>query len=259
MAISLDACPLCGGRDIYHAWPEAHFDRCRSCLLYFRNPMPTESELSELYERSWSMPARARAETGGTDDRLAALYARKLAQSLGRKDFSGLRVLDFGAGRGAMIRALSRLGASVCAIEPFGLAYLQSQGFDVYRDLSELEGVCCDGVVMIDVLEHLPQPLQVLRRLREKLTEGGWIYIATPNPLGANARIRRSKWREARKKGHLLFPSESTMQRLLRMSGFGAIRRLRWYVGYHGFPRRVVDYVLQNTGLDGELRYLASR
>ena len=48
------------------------------------------------------------------------IYARKLAETLGRKDFAGLKLCDFGAGRGSMATALIELNADVYAIEPFG-------------------------------------------------------------------------------------------------------------------------------------------
>ncbi len=257
MIIPLYKCPYCGNTDIYTVWPDSNFDLCRSCLLYFRNPMPTENELRTLYEHSWSMPEAYTAETGGTDDQLANIYARSLARSLGKSDLKGLRILDFGAGRGAMLNALSRLGARACAVEPFGYAYLRSKGFEeVFSSLSDVRS-SFDGIIMIDVLEHLYTPWEILAKLRERLVEGGWFYIATGNPLGLNARLMKGKWREARKKEHLLFPSPSTMERMLIGAGFRRFQRLKWYIRYHPLPRGVADYVLQATGLDGELRYLA--
>lgn len=212
-------CPYCGSDHILHIWPESSFDQCRSCLLYFRNPMPWQEELDELYNRSWSNPEIQRSETGGTDDCLAYVYARKLARSLGRRDLQDLKIMDFGAGRGAMLKALERLGARAVGVEPYGFEYLQSQGFEAY---------------------------------------GGWIYVATGNPVGLNA--KKGRWREARKQGHLLFPHPRTMERILRGAGFQRIRRLRWLIRFKRNPVKVgVHYLMQLLGLDGELRYLAWR
>jgi len=90
------------------------------------------------------------------------------------------------------------------------------------------------------------------------LKVGGWIYVATPNPTGLNAKINRGNWREAKKASHLLFPSPSTLEGMLYQAGFSKIKRLRWFIRFHCNPIRVmIHYIMQMTGLDGELRYLA--
>ena len=40
---------------------------------------------------------------------------------------------------------------------------------------------CYDAVTLTDVLEHMPQPLDVLRRLRTFLCDGGWLAVKVPN------------------------------------------------------------------------------
>lgn len=255
----LSVCPYCGSAPILHIWPESSFDQCRSCLLYFRNPMPGQEELDELYNRSWSNPEIQRSETGGTDDCLAYVYARKLARSLGRRDLQDLKIMDFGAGRGAMLKALEWLGARAVGVEPYGFEYLQSQGFEAYRTLWDAPKGW-NGIVMIDVFEHLHKSWETLEQLRKMLVDGGWIYVATGNPVGLNAKINKGRWREARKQGHLLFPHPRTMERILRGAGFQRIRRLRWLIRFQRNPVKVgVHYLMQLLGLDGELRYLAWR
>lgn len=259
MGIILNACPWCGSDCLQRIWPESNYDQCRSCLLYFRNPMPTREELDECYNSAWSNPETERSETGGTDVQLAYVYVRKLSRSLGRRDLKGLKILDFGAGRGAVLEALQGMGAKVAGIEPYGFEYLESRGFKVYRTLSEAPSGW-DGIVMIDVFEHLEKPWEMLTTLRELLAEDGWIYIATANPVGLNARVSKGRWREARKKTHLMFPHPELMEQILRTVGFSKVERLRWLIRYHRNPvRMIVNYLMQFVGLDGELRFLAWR
>lgn len=257
MPVRLHSCPWCESKDVYPVWPETHYDRCRSCGLFFRNPMPTREELDNLYADSWSAPEVATSETGGTDERLAVIFARRLARSIRRQDFRGLRILDFGAGRGAMLNALKNMGAAVVGIEPYGTKYLQERGFEAYQDLLELSG-SFDGVVMIDVWEHLHKPWERVKELQNFLRPGGWIYIATPNPQGVNARVSKGVWREAKKPGHLMFPSTKLMEDSLRWAGFSEIHRLRWLVRFTNNPfKTLIHFTLQLLELDGELRYLA--
>ena len=257
MSIHLYSCPYCNSSDIYTVWPESHYDQCRSCSLFFRNPMPSKKELDDLYQSSWLRAEEMTRETGGTDDRLARVYAHRLAKSLKRQDFQGLRILDFGAGRGAMLRIFRNLGANVVGVEPYGITYLHDRGFEAYRDLSNIPGNF-DGITMIDVFEHLYEPWNIFKQLYNVLRRDGWIYVATGNPLGLNARIMKGNWREAKKPGHLFWPTPKFMEQMLKLSGFKRVKRLRWLVRYTYNPIKIViHYSLQLTGLDGELRYLA--
>jgi 2-polyprenyl-3-methyl-5-hydroxy-6-metoxy-1,4-benzoquinol methylase len=77
-----------------------------------------------------------------------------------------MRVLDYGAGRGAMALELKKRGADVVAVEPFGCDYLIELGVSAYRDLSDLPATLLfDGIVCLEVIEHLRDPRGVLTSL----------------------------------------------------------------------------------------------
>ena len=250
-----DKCPFCNNINIIPIWKTINFDYCKNCDLYFRNPMPTEKELNKIYKDSWS--EYKTSEIGSTNEKLAKIYAFNLLHSLGKKDFSNLKILDFGAGQGAMLNILKKLGADAYAFEPFGFTYLKSKGYEkIYKRIEEIK-VLFDGIIMIDVLEHLNTPWETLLVLQKKLVKEGWIYISTCNPKGLNALITKENWREACKKGHLVFTSANTLEKMLLYAGFKKIQRLKWYIRFHYFPWYFVDYILQFFKLDGELRYLA--
>jgi len=254
------SCPLCGNESS-PIQPSGAFRRCVDCGLMFRYPMSDLRDLQSLYAQSWTAPMENIAETGATNRTLAEEYAKRLAVSLGRADLQGLKILEHGAGRGEFLRALERLGAEVYALEPYGKSYLEQQGIRAYSSLDELPpDLRFDGIVSIDVVEHELAAWTVLRRLNALLRPGGWLYVATPNPTGLNARVFGSNWREARKPGHLLFFEPKTLKRVLRDAGFSHSQRLRWIVPYQkSLLARLKDSILTLAGLDGELRYLAFR
>jgi SAM-dependent methyltransferase len=254
----LASCPFCSA-GIRKYWPAVSVWRCTACTLMFRNPVPSHDDLTHLYTKSWSEPDSNRAETGGTDLMVARVFARRLASSLGRRDLLDVKILEFGAGRGTMLTAMAELGAEVYGIEPFGIEHIRNQGFMAYRSLAELpSGVKFDGVVSIDVMEHLARPWEELSQLRELLVSRGWLYAATLNTDGLNARLTRERWREVRKLGHLMFFNSSNFDHILRFAGFVNCRRLRWLVSHSEKPyKNALLYVMQKLGVDGELRYLA--
>ncbi|MBV6396006.1 MAG: Ubiquinone biosynthesis O-methyltransferase [Anaerolineales bacterium] len=252
-------CPYCSSKQIHAKWQETRFWRCDSCGLHFRNPMPTPQELEELYAVAWSDADRHRSGTGGTTEQLANTYAYALAKEIGQQDLRNLKIMDFGAGRGDFAKALQHAGADTTCVEPFGFDYLKEQGLSVQRGLDELPAhTQFDGIVMVDVWEHLTEPWKTMETFAGLLRSGGWLFIATPAPLGLNARVRGDLWREARKSVHLLFPEPRTLERMHKETGFASWKRLKWNVRYSDNPA-VAAYqsLLQMTGLDGELRSLA--
>lgn len=258
MVMNLKRCPVCGG-PINGLWPTLRMWRCTDCGLLMRSPQPTEGELGDLYDESWAAPENNTRETGGTDHSLAAEYVAQLLHSLRLGSFSDVNILDFGAGRGATVAALLALGANVVAVEPYGHTYLQQRGVNTFRQLDDIpEDTRFDGVVSIDVLEHLPAPQQTITHLRRYLSDDGWLFLATPNAAGISCRLKRTKWKEVRNPGHLFLFSPHNLESLLLRAGFVRPRRLHWRVQYTTHPaRRALHILLQTLAIDGELRYLA--
>jgi 2-polyprenyl-3-methyl-5-hydroxy-6-metoxy-1,4-benzoquinol methylase len=249
-------CPLCGSPVRPH-WPTRRFFQCQSCRLLIRNA--AAADLENLYRGSWADDPGVHTEaTGATDSMLAGMYLARLARSLGRKDLRGLRILDFGAGRGAMLAALREAGTDAIGVEPYGFDYLRSAGFAVHPEIESLpRGISFDGIICVDVVEHLPKAGDDLAALRSRLAENGWIYLSTPNAAGIKARILRDRWSEARNPGHLLLFTPCTMAFALERSGYRRVRRLKWFIDYRRNPAAsLLHRILQTLWMDGELRYL---
>jgi SAM-dependent methyltransferase len=227
--------------------------------LLIRNKSISVEKLNQLYQQSWKSPVENLGETGATTPDLARQYIDQLQESLGIQSIAGLNILDFGAGRGTISILLKEFGANVCAMEPYGYEYLESQGFTVFRDLAEIpSGMRFDGVVSIDVVEHLQFPWIDLKTIRDFLAPGGWFFLSTPNQHSLNARITGSRWREATRDGHLFLFTDLSLVRMLKDLHYANVQVLRWKVRYSANPLvQMKDRILLSLGLDGELRVLA--
>ena len=102
----------------------------------------------------------------------------------------GSTVLDIGAADGSVARPLAARGCRVWAIERDAAAASKARSAcervivgDVEAlDLEEvLEGRKFDFVLLLDVLEHLRDPLATLVRAREQLVPGGRAIVSIPN------------------------------------------------------------------------------
>lgn len=84
------------------------------------------------------------------------------------RELRGVRILDLGGGEGAYALELQRRGCDVTVadIEPGSLRIAEQNGLQTLLlnpDAEEIEGEF-DTVLLLDVLEHLDDPLPLLRR-----------------------------------------------------------------------------------------------
>lgn len=253
-------CPQCTAT-AQAFWPSVDAWRCPGCDLCFRSPLPTPDELAKFYQQVWQRPKES-SYTGATDDALARVYVQRLQKQPSISNFAGQRLLEFGAGQGAMLRAFSAVGADVQAVEPYGTDYLRQQGFHVSTSLKELAAqspALFDGIYTVQVVEHLTQPWETLVELMRWLKPGGWMYISTIHAGSLNARLRKAQWREVQNRTHLIFFTPRSLHAMLAAAGGERISRINSFIRY---PRRrswqlAQDWLLQRTGLGGELCYLA--
>ncbi|MCI8623084.1 MAG: glycosyltransferase [Provencibacterium sp.] len=103
----------------------------------------------------------------------------------------GSSVLEFGPACGKMTRYLSeQLGCRVSIVErdPAAFQFASAYACDgVCGDIMDFEwaekwaGQSFQQIILADVLEHLPDPLAVLKRCRELIAEDGKLLLSTPN------------------------------------------------------------------------------
>ena len=258
----IENCPFCKGR-LADFWREPPFSKCISCKLVIANPFPDPEDLDRLYETAWGDPSRNTRETGelerdGAHQRLSEMFRQPDVQNIER----GLCILDFGAGRGALMRALEEKGGvEVYGIERYGSKDLVREGLKGYPDLEHIpKDVLFDGIFALDVIEHMRAPWKVFRNLRQRLKPGGWLCISMPNPNSLIARIKGTKWCESQKPGHIIFMGRATLIDMLKSVGYSHVRPLNWKVGKgDSICRYIGRNGLEYFGLRGSLRILAFR
>jgi 2-polyprenyl-6-hydroxyphenyl methylase/3-demethylubiquinone-9 3-methyltransferase len=122
-------------------------------------------------------------------DRLCGHFGRdpKAPPSL-----SGLSVLDIGCGGGLVAEPLTRLGAAVTGIDPAretieaAKAHARGAGLSIAYEATPAEaladaGRTFDVVLLLEVVEHVPDVPAFLRRLAPLVAPGGMMIISTLN------------------------------------------------------------------------------
>ena len=191
------ACPLCLSREAGHV---SSRDRrgaplttvlCLNCGLYRTDPLPAPGEIQRFYEHEYRLAYKGVVRPRAHHVLRAAQAARDRLVWLRAHLAGRRRWLDAGAGSGEFACLLGRMGALVSVLEPnrgyaeymrkeLGLAV--REGF--LEDLAPGEARF-EGIAFFHVIEHHPDPVGALARLRSLLAPDGVLAVETPNAAAA--------------------------------------------------------------------------
>ncbi len=215
--------------------------------------IPSSPELDRFYESGYRdqidpngrAPGLARLVAGGPDAErerqwLEATLHADVRLALGGALVHGApqRVLDIGAGTGALVASLVDDGWAVVGIEPaieIG-AVGRSAGLPVeactateYLARWEAEPEPFGGVCLMNVLEHVPDPIGLLRSAIRFLAPGGRLVIRVPNDfnplqLAAQAALGLEPWWIA-VPDHVNYFDHATIVAILERLGLDVVER----------------------------------
>jgi SAM-dependent methyltransferase len=213
--------------------------RCRDCGGFYTHPTlvpnsnPYAGEETAEYFRIHE-PEEKR--------KLGRSLAEAAESMLGRKG----TILELGCGRGELLEGAKDAGWTTSGVEwtPSFAAVAESRGIVVERGRIETAKFLeqrFDVVLFAAVLEHLYQPLDVLRRARGALQDGGLVFIDVPNETSL-AMLLGNLWMRLRGRDwcvnmsptfapfHVVGFTAGSLRRALQASGFTVVRltKPRW-------------------------------
>ncbi len=89
-------------------------------------------------------------------------------------------VLDFGCGGGYLLNNITCRKKIGIEINPYAVKQAKLFGIDVYEDISHIPDGTIDIIISNSALEHVEQPLDILKLLKNKLKKGGRIVFTVP-------------------------------------------------------------------------------
>jgi SAM-dependent methyltransferase len=206
-------------------------------------PLPTGSEFERFYQSEYydllrkggRAPDLRRLLAGGEEaERERAWLRETLYTDIGwalRCHGSGERVLDVGCGQGEFLQWLEDQGFEPHGLEPAEDAaeLARERGLDArtgtLEDLfREIERPTFHVVVLLQVLEHVPDPTEMLRGIHGLLEPGGLLYVRAPNdfnPLqeAAQRKLGKDPWWIA-VPDHVNYFDIASLCELIRRLGF---------------------------------------
>lgn len=212
---------------------EWNLKKCQniSCGLVWLDPMPREEDIGKAYRTYYTHQDKKpkntllrrvyrRIAVGYSANRygyeikgvsvLDRLLGRLIYLHPGRRsdlDYRvfylnaqlGGRLLEIGTGSGESLKRMSDLGWLVegVDVDPSGVKNAKAKGLNVHLGSLEQQDYAdntFDVITMNHVIEHVHEPLALLKECRRILKPGGEIVVVTPNILSWVHRLYKSNW-----------------------------------------------------------------
>lgn len=225
-------CPLCGANQFKTIVVEQAIPivRCAQCALIFANPRPNREELKKFYDQYFPPES-------------APLWQKQMAEIFLKEGLERIkeyqsknvlvlspspRILDIGSGMGFFLELMKNAGWQVQGVEPSieAVRHSRSLNVPVYHGTVEyaLLNAGFDVVTLWYVMEHVPNPGEILQKAFELLKPKGLLILRVPNQ---NAGIDRwlaqlglSRFFLMNPPRHLFDYSPRTITRFLETKGF---------------------------------------
>jgi SAM-dependent methyltransferase len=142
-------------------------------------------------------------------------------------------VIDFGCGNGGILASLPAGRKIGVEVSEAARALALAAGIEVYESIPAIPaGVIADIVITHHALEHVAEPMKVLRELRTRLRPAGVLIVVVPGePLPAH---RTMRWRP-NMDGHLYSWNPMTLGNLVIEAGYEIERALLRPAGFTRF------------------------
>ncbi len=230
--------------------------RCADCALCYLNPRPRLARLAEYYPRDYHAHGSQRGDVigDGTSVRLRKLLLRHLYARPQHKPHGvarafasammalrgdqevgagvpvqgGGKLLDFGCGHGKLLRRMRAAGWDVVGLDlsRSTVDACRAAGFHAHHGTLPHPAIApetFDAVVMEHALEHVPDPLAVLRGARDALRPGGRLLVHVPNFSAWEVQRFGEYAVQVDLPRHLLHFEPATLARALELAGFAGV------------------------------------
>lgn len=225
------SCNLCGSsrtqpelevQDWLHGSGETfHLVRCCNCGLVYLNPRPDRANIDRYYNErgyyAYQLVDENNILVGSRHMRLASRLTKTLTQAGA--------MLDVGCGNGSFLWAMQRQGWRVAGVELHVLTAerLRRHGLTVFAgNFGELNlpERSYDLITMLEVLEHLHDPIGALRQAYNLIRPGGRLFITVPNIGSLEYHLFKAGWVALEPPLHLYHFNPLTLRIMLEQVGF---------------------------------------
>lgn len=200
--------------------------RCRACQLVYTNPRPDADDIHRFYPADYRPHRPRKPAHARRPHPFERLLGRPTAERRGLLPWPGVgRLLDFGCGGGSFLKRMADQGWEVTGVDASDAAVravtddLGLTAFVGSLPHPELRPSSFEVVTMWHSLEHVHDPLAVVREAYHLLVPGGKLIVACPNIDSWAFRRYAESWFGLDLPRHLTHFTPVTVSRLLQTAG----------------------------------------
>ena len=229
----INKCPICGSSNINKIAKiknplkeiNNRFDliKCESCLHRFISKFPSQAALIKLYKIDSPLVF------GGTNHEIDQ---KKKFINNGFKNINIQndhwifkyvnintgRFFEIGPGLCRLYKTFLSKGWSCQGLEP--RSFVKAKG--IKKKLNEIKNNN-DIVAAFDVLEHVENPIEILKKINKKMKKSGQIFLTFPHSESFKSKILKERWQMVVPLAHLHFFSGKSTSIMLKRAGFRTI------------------------------------
>lgn len=237
----VDKCPLCGRGDSF--WSSfgtiellekeklvsgvetVSYVVCK-CGLIFHSETMTDDTRRKFYQDEYrTTRPEATDETVSRSNIIEESFrANKIIKYLNNKIEKAERCLDIGCSTGQLIKLLKdKYDCVAVGVEPNNVfrEHATSMGLNVVENIQSAHGKF-DLIFLIHVLEHLPKPLDMLKKISELLNDGGHLIVEVPIPSLSGGAVHYGFHL-----GHPIAFVSVTLFKMLKKAGFRPVDEMK--------------------------------
>jgi len=277
-------CPLCNskgffsfkGRDFLYDKPENYqYMQCNHCTAVYQEPMPTLDEIIRYYPHDYGVYTKIpplkhfslsrlgvlNYKYNYTDLKIPLIF-KMLSPAISAFKYRDTiryipngKGLDIGCGNGKFIRDMNSLGWQFEGVEFNSIAVdiCSKAGIKVFHgDLhtAAFKDNSFDLISARHVIEHIPDPANIMKEIARILKSGGRLVIKTPNSLALGRRWFGIHWFANDVPRHLILFCPANLRMLAERFGLRQIT-MKTFTG----PRIILNSLDYLTGNQGNKPY----
>jgi 2-polyprenyl-3-methyl-5-hydroxy-6-metoxy-1,4-benzoquinol methylase len=214
-------CYICnsGQFKILHRYHATGLVKCRNCGFVFSKWIPTLESLVAFYNKypeyhHWN--------------EITSLRYRRIIEGF-EKYRQTNNLIEVGSGEGFFLDEAKASNWNVYGtefIERF-IDRCRQRGIVMHQgklDVSNYKEQSMDIIIWIEVIEHINDPAEELKKFKALLRPGGIVYVTTPNFNSISRMVLREKLNLISYPNHLAYYTPSTLQYLFEHNGFRKVK-----------------------------------
>lgn len=247
-----ESCLICGSDAILpvSGYGSAHLVKCNTCSFVFSHRIPSHEELTKIYEEDYTRT-----------DYLSPVTVKRFNELL--DEFEPFRktnkIIDIGCGNGDFLVEAVKRGWEAYGTEfsEHAVRVCKEKGLIVSQGVFNPEQFNEGGfdvAVSFEVIEHINNPVEEIRKMNRVLRSGGLVYCTTPNFSSLSRRIYKSDWIMIEYPEHLSYYTPRSIRYLFSSNGF---RNLKTKTTGFRSSNKPIPEILTTDSRDEKLRNMA--